>query len=647
MNADEHGYEEDKRSFVDPRLSAFIRGQDSPRFFRQPAKLAIRFLMAAWLCAVTGLAQPHAGPPVSFQNSARLHDLMRAGNLYLSLQDALALAIENNLDIELQRYGLPAGDTELLRAQGGGVTRGLNFTLAEVPTGVGGPLSPVVTAAASSGLATTGSAVSSNALELGVLNEPQTNLSLLGGATQSSGTAVPIYDPAIVGQLNWAHQTTQQLSVATEGLNPLVTNTTLANAGIQQGFASGAQASLNFDNSRQSLNALTSQYNPYTGSSLGFNVTQPLLRGFGASLNRRYIRIAGNEQRIASLLFRQQLIATVYGVIRLYTDFVALSEDEKVKRETLEAAEKLYSDVKDQVEEGTLAPVELTRANAQVFSAKQDLINATGLRDEQEAILKNVLTRTGNEDPQLRAAQVIATDPLAIPAADEARPIQDLIQDALANRPDLGQGRLQMENLQAGLAGSKNATLPELDLVGVMQNNGLAGAANPLTTVPGAPAYVGGYGSALEQVFARNNPTYGVGVQLTLPLHNRIAEADLARDELQVKQSEIRLRQLENQARLEVEDALIAMRRARSSYEAATQARKLQEESLAAEQAKFEVGASTAFFVIQYESLLTQARSTEVAAESSYVKARAALSRATGSILDDNRISVAAAEKGR
>jgi outer membrane protein TolC len=572
---------------------------------------------------------------------------MRAGSLYLSLQDALALAIENNLDIELQRYGLPEGETELWRAQGGGLTRGLNFTLLETPAGVGGPLGPVVTAAASTGLSTAGATVTSNALELGALSEPQTDLSLTGSTPQSNGTAVPVYDPAIVGQLNWTHQTTQQLDVQSYGLPALVANTTLANAGIQEGFASGAQASLSFDNSRESLNALTSQYNPFTGSTLGLNVTQPLLRGFGASLNRRFIRIAGNEKRIAGLLFRQQLIATVYGVVRLYTDFVALNEDEKVKRETLALAEKLYADVQAQVDQGTLAPVELTRANAQVFSVRQDLINATGLREEQEAILKNVLTRTGNQDPEVRDARVIATDPLTIPASDEVRPMQDLIRDAMANRPDLGQGRLQIENLQVGLAGSKNATLPELDLVGVMQNNGLAGAANPVTNVAGTAAWVGGYGSALEQVFARNNPTYGVGVQLTLPLRNRVAEADLARDELQVKQSEVRLRQLENQARLEVEDALIAMRRSRSSYEAATEARKLQEESLSAEQAKFEVGASTAFFVIQYESLLAQARSTEVAAESSYVKAKAALSRATGSILDDNRISVAAAEKGQ
>jgi len=179
-----------------------------------------------------------------------------------------------------------------------------------------------------------------------------------------------------------------------------------------------------------------------------------------------------------------------------------------------------------------------------------------------------------------------------------------------------------------------------------MQNNGLSGPTTsfyPSTNLPLA----GGYGGVLGQVLARNYPTYGVGLQVTLPIHNRIAEADLARDELQVKQSEIRVHQLQNQASLEVEDALIAMRRARASYEAAVQARRFQQESLEAEQAKFEVGASTAFFVIQYESLLAQAKSTEVAAKSSYVKARAALERATGGILDRHGISIDAAVQGR
>jgi outer membrane protein len=288
----------------------------------------------------------------------------------------------------------------------------------------------------------------------------------------------------------------------------------------------------------------------------------------------------------------------------------------------------------------------MTRANAQVFATRQDLINSRGLLEEQEAILKNQLTRTGNADLEVQGAHIIPTDTLTIPDKDEIRPMQDLINEALSNRPDLGQARLQIDNSRIGLAGSRNATLPEVDLVGVMQNNGLGGAATPLLP-SGDTAFVGGYGSALDQVLARNYPTYGIGVQVTLPIHNRIAEADLARDEIQVKQSEIRLRQLQNQARLEVEDALIAMRRSRASYEAAVEASRLQQESLDAEQAKFEVGASTSFFVIQYESLLAQAKSTEVAARSSWVKARAALQRAMGTILDENHISFDSALKGK
>ena len=597
-------------------------------------------LLVALLCA-----SPFAAQDLRFDNSQRVRDLLRAGNLYLSLQDALALAIENNLDIELQRYALPIAGAELLRAQGGGTNRGINFTLQEAPTGVGGPLSPLTVNPANTNSATSGATVATNASELGVLGEPSVNLSVQGAVPQSNGTAVPILDPALVAQVNWQHQTTPENSFQSYGQNALVTNNFIANAGIQQGFSTGGQVQFGFDNTHTSLNSLTSSYAPFTASSLGLTVTQPLLRGFGRGLNRRFIRIAGNEQKISSMLFQQQLIATTYGVIRLYTDFVALFEDEKVKQETVTAAEKLLHDTQAQVDEGTLAQVELTRANAQVFSTRQDLINARGLREEQEAILKNVVTRT--QDLELRSAHIVPTDTLTIPDKDEIQPIQDLIQQALSRRPDIGQAFLQVENSRIGLEGSRNATLPEVDLVGIMQNNGLAGQTTGFVANPNAGQLAGGYGGVLGQVLARDYPTYGVGLQVTLPIRNRIAQADLARDELQVKQSQVRVKQLQNQAQLEVQDALIAMRRARASYDAAVQARKFQQESLEAEQTRFEVGASTAFFVIQYESLLAQAKSTEVAALSSYVKAKAALQRATGSILDENGISVDAAVKGK
>jgi len=344
--------------------------------------------------------------PVNFENSTRIHDLVRAGNLYLSLQDALALAIENNLDIELERFAFPQAASELLRSQGGGTLRGLNFTLAEVPTGVGGPLSPIETGVAVAGQAATGVTVASSAIELGVLGAPQDNLSIQGTVAQSSGTAVPSLDPAVIGLLNFTHQSTLETDIQSYGTSALVTNTTTANAGFAAGFSTGATASLTFDNAHTNWNALTSGFNPFNGSSLGFTVTQPLLRGFGGALNRRFIRIAGNERKITSLLFQQQLINTIYGVVRLYTDYVGLYEDEKVKQETLTLAEKLLADTKAQVEIGTLAVIELTRANAQVASARLDLINARGLREEEEAIVKNVLTRR-NDDAEIRDAPII------------------------------------------------------------------------------------------------------------------------------------------------------------------------------------------------------------------------------------------------
>ncbi len=463
---------------------------------------------------------------------------------------------------------------------------------------------------------------------------------------QSIGTPPPAFDPLLTGLVNWTHQTAPQIDFGSNGTNSLATRTTTADAGYQQAFSTGTQVSVNFDNSRTGLNSLSSAYNPYSASSLGLTVTQPLLRGFGINMNRRFIRIAYNEQKMTNLLFQQQLIETVYGVIRLYTDLVALTEDVKVKQETVTLAQKLFDDTKAQVDEGTLAPVEMTRAKAQVSASRQDLINSNGLLEEQEAILKTVLTRRGNEDPEVANARIIPTDALNVPEKEETRPFQEALSLAVANRPDLGQARLQVQNSEIGLEGSRNLVRPEVDLVGIAQNSGLAGAANPFSTVTGAP-FVGGYGDVLNQLFTRKFPTYGIGVQVAVPLRNRVAEADWARDELQVRQSEVRVRQLQNQVRLEVEDALIAMRRARSSYEAAVQTRLLQQESLEAEQAKYEVGASTSFFVIQYESLLSQARSSEVAAKSAYVKARAALQRATGSILAENRISVDAAYKGR
>jgi outer membrane protein TolC len=583
-------------------------------------------------------------PPVDFTNTPRIRQLLRAGNIYLSLSDAIALAIENNLDIELQRYDRPMADNELLRAKGGGVLRGLTYALAEAPVGVGGPASPLVTSAAVP--AVQSGAVPTNPSELGVLVEPQDNLSVQETTPLSTGPVIPLFDPALVYQLNWTHQTTPQTNPFVVGASALATNTTLFNGGYVQGFGPGTLLNVAYNNSRQTLNSFRTPYSPFTTSNFGFTVTQPLLRGFGLAVNRRFIRIAKNEKKIAGLLLQQQLIATVYGVVRLYTDLVALFEDVKVKEETLVSAEKLYSDTKARVDEGTQAPIELTRANAQVYGIRQDVINARGLLEEQEAIVKNVITRRSSDDIDVLNARLIPTDSIDVPEKDDIRPIQDLLAEAFTNRPDLKQAGVQIDNSQISLEGSRNNLLPEIDLVGVAQNSALAGQPNPLASTVDT-TFVGGYGSALEQLAARKYPTYGVGLNFNLPLRNRIAQADLARDEIQVRRTQIRFEQLRKQAQLEVEDALVAMRRARSSYEAALQSQALQQESLEAEQAKFDVGASTSFFIVQYQSYLAQARSTVVVSKSAYLKARAALERAVGSILENNHVTISDAMRGR
>jgi len=580
--------------------------------------------------------------PADLSNSPRIRQLLRAGNIYLSLSDAIALALENNLDIELQRYGLAVADQELLRAKGGGLLRGLSFNLAEAPVGVGGPASPLVTNAASPVIP--GSSVPTNPSELGVLAEPQTNLSVQGNIPLSTGPLIPLFDPTLVGQLNFTHQSAPQTNPLNAGSNIVVSNTTVADASYVQGFGPGTQLNAFFNNSHESLNPGRTAYNPFDTSALGFTITQPLLRGFGLAVNRRFIRIAKNERKIADQLLRQQLIATVYGTVRLYTDLVALYEDVKVKEGTLASAEKLLSDTKAQVEEGTQAPIEQTRANAQVFSIRQELINSRGLLEEQEAIMRTLLTRRTSDQPDLATARIVPTDSIDVPATDEIRPIQELLGDALRVRPDLVQAGLQLDNSRISLEGSRNGLLPELDVVGIAQNNALAGRA---VSHAADPALIGGYGAALEQLATRKYPVYGIGLQLTLPVRNRVAQADVARDEIQLRQTQIRLEQFRKQAQLEVEDALVAIRRARASYEAAMQTQALQQESLDAEQAKFQVGASTSFFIIQYESFLAQARSTVVAAKSAYLKARAALERATGTILEANHVDVGQAMRGR
>jgi len=559
------------------------------------------------------------------QDSPRLDSLVRGGNLYLSLQEAIAIALENNLDVELQRIGPGFAETDIKRTQAGALPRGVPFSVREGPKSAGSSgadlLAPLLGPA------------------------PETNLSIAGQTQLSSGSPLPLQDPVLSMGVSRNHSTVPQLNSFQAGTTSLIADTSSWNVAWQKGFLFGGKLSAAFDNTRQSINHPRYDLSPFNASSFGVAFTQPLLRGFGTVLNSRFIRIAVNSRRQSDLVFQQQVISTAAAVIRLYWDLAALNGDAEARRQALQRAEKLLSDSREQVEVGTRASIEAVRAGAEVARSRRDLIAAESLVRQQETLLKDYLSRRTVGDPQLAGIKIITTDPLRVDRNERIPDLQALAEGALKTRPDIAQARIQIESTSLALTGSKDALRPSLDLIVSARNNGLAGDINPLT-LPGAaphnpdPILVGGYGTALSQLFRRNFPDYGIGVQLTIPLRNRAAEADQARDNLALRQQELRLLQLQKQVYVEIQNALIALEQARATLASAEQERQFQEQAFAAEEEKLAVGASTTYLVIQYQRDLAQARSAEIAAQAGFVKARAALDRAGGALLDAYGVSV-------
>jgi outer membrane protein len=342
-------------------------------------------------------------------------------------------------------------------------------------------------------------------------------------------------------------------------------------------------------------------------------------------------------------------------VVNLYSDLVSFNEDVKVRKQAVALAEKLYNDNKKQVEIGTLAPISIVQAEAEVARSQQELTNAETQVLQQETILKNALSKTGVMSPSLADARVVPTDRLSIPDVEAIRPIQDLVAAAIERRPELAQTRYAVENAKISLDGSKNLLLPRLDLVATAQNNGLAGQVNALPlpdtgtgfTRSANPVFLGNIGSVWSQIFSRNYPDYSIGFQLTVPIRNRAAQADVIRDQLSLRQAELRQRQELNQIRVDVQNALIGLQQSRARFQAAQKSRILQEQNLDAEQKKNALGASTIFFVIQAQRDLAQAQASEVSALSSYNRARVSLNRATGDILEVHNVNIDEAFAGR
>lgn len=574
--------------------------------------------------------------PVNMANSPRLEELIRGGNLYLSLQDAIALALENNLDIELQRYGPQIAQASLLRAKAGGLLRGVPPTLQQGPASVQSQVIGGQTGGVGQGAQIRGTGGADTG----------------GTIITATGTAFQNLDPVFISSYSAGHRTRPQSNTITTGTTALTFDSQSWNQAITQGFITGTSVSFGWNSDWFRSNNIRSDINPSFASNFQLQITQRLMQGFGIAVNNRNIVVARNNVRVSDLQFKLQVITTVAAIVNLYWDLVAFNEDLKVKQQALALAKKLYEDNKKQVEIGTLAPIEIVSAEAQVARRQQELTQAESALLQQETVIKNALSRTGVASPTVSNARIIPTDRIRIPDVEPVVPIQDLVDTALAKRPDLEQSRINIDNAQIGLKGTKSQLLPSLDVNATFANNALSGSVN---TIPGSAIdprlvdafFTGGYGTSLSQLFRRNFPDYAIGFQLNIPLRNRSARADMAIDLLNIRQAELNLRRNINQLRVDVENAVIAIKNARARWEAARQERVLQEQTLDAEQKKYALGASTVFFVIQYQRDLAQAQSNEVASLADYAKSRVDLERVTGEVIENYNINIDEAYAGR
>jgi outer membrane protein TolC len=583
--------------------------------------------------AFPNLIAPYTGmqiPAPALTNSPKIEQLIHDGKLEISLQDAIELALQNSLDIVVARYNVWFADTDVLNTSGGGVGRGtagasFPFSTANVPTL---SFDPIVT-----GLV-------SFENQIVAVNNPF--LSGTGTAALVSGLGI---------------------------------HNNLYNFGVSQGFSSGTTVGVAWDNTRSSASNQVNLFNPSVQSSLYVNIYQQLLNGFGKSVNRRNIVISKNNRKIADLAFSQQAITTITNTIDAYWELVYAVENVKVQQQAVTVSEKLYNDNKKQLEIGTMAPLDVTRAESELATDRQNLIVAQTAQLQQQQALRNAISKDPMA-PNVANVEIVPTDKPTPPAIIEAANFEDAVREAFANRPDLAEQNLNVRNAEVDTKANKNALLPVATVNARYGSVGLAGnspivtsttvAGSPIVDSTGAPVLgpggtplyfepatsttrtgtkTGGLGDAQSQIFHNEFPDYLIALNVTIPIRNRVAQADYQRALLTQRQMEAVLQQEKNAAVLDVRNTYIALVQDRAQVEAAGKARELQQQTFDAEQKKYQLGASTVYNVILTQRDLITAQGTELRSLANLVEAKANYERALGRTLTVNNVSIAQGSK--
>jgi outer membrane protein TolC len=551
--------------------------------------------------------------PPNVANTPRIDQLMHDGKLYISMNDAVALALENNLDIAIARYNLNIADTDIWRAKAGASILGVNSGVVQNTPGggIGGLGTQVGSGQGGTSVAAGGAGTGTGGLVV---------------STLGNGPLITSFDPILTGSL----QIDRLKSLCSNVFCiPGETNTTTANFTYAQGFQWGTNLSVGFNNNRVSTPNIAELFHPSLGTALRVQVSQHLLQGFGFAPNTRFIQIAKNNREISDVAFRLQITSTVDQIENMYWDLVFAYENVRVQKEQLAFAQKTLSDTQKQVQIGTLAPIEVVRAQSTVATNQQTLTLALTNLELQQLLMKNALSRT-LVDPALADAEVIPTSTMELPAQEAVIPTQDLVNDALGHRPELAEARINLSNTDISNKAIRSALLPTLDAFAYYSGNGVNTS----------------YQNSLSQLVDSTAPDKGVGLSLTIPIRNRVAQSTQVRSEFEYRQAQLRIQQIENQIRIEVRNAQFGVQQNRASVASAQAALDLGRQSLDAEQKKYALGASTSTLVLQNQAAMTQAEVTLVSAQAAYEKAEVELDRAIGLLLDHSGIQIAEAERG-
>jgi outer membrane protein TolC len=594
--------------------------------------------LLAWICAVAlcsaqdhqvAIEKPHLPIPIRSYvaptvtasrpgNSSRLHELLRAGKLYLTVQDALALAIENNLNLEVDRYGLLLAQSALERAKAGGPVRGVPSASQQVSS-------------VNSGVGVNGSTQSAG---LSSGNGGTSGGNTGGAAIQQVGAVTPNLDPVLQNTTTFEHLTQPQANQVVSQTTTLVQSVHVYNTVLQEGLLSGGLVQFRDYEGYLKENAPTDTLNPAVGPHMDLSLQHNLLRGFGVRLNDRFIRIAQINAVASREAFRSQLLDLTAIVLNLYWDLVSANDELKVRQSALEMAQKFFEDTQKEIAAGAMPQVQLPRAKAEASSRQQDVVVAQYNVRQRENLLKDALTRT--PDPEIEAAGIVTLDSIQVPDTDDLPPLRQLVGTAMEKRPDVAVAKFRDQTSEISLSGTENPLLPTLQVQLQTYNRGAAGTPqlNP------NPYFVGGYGTALKQIFRRDFPNEQGGVGISIPLGNRQAQGDYGIDQLQYRQSQVSSQRDTNQIVVDISNQLSALRQSRARYSAARETRVLQEELLASERKKFSYGISTFNDIIIDQRALVAAQISEVNASITYARARVSLDQVLGETLEKNNISL-------